>query len=133
MRSYIQKVLILTLCLTSFFQHAKVPDMVSFVAIIKVKMIFQKLSIKYDVRWHLILEHIAELSLNPKKTYEYKYEGVVNFGLALPNLAESGVRMTCKVKIAGVSAQTFILQVRVRTEDNRKLHGIFCLNMLDII
>nr|AFA26671.1 vitellogenin C [Dicentrarchus labrax] len=51
-----------------------------------------------------------ELSLNPKKTYEYKYEGGVNFGLGAPNLAESGVRMTCKVKIVGVSAQTFILQ-----------------------
>ncbi|XP_040896099.1 vitellogenin 3, phosvitinless [Toxotes jaculatrix] len=52
-----------------------------------------------------------ELSLNPKKTYEYKYEGVVNFGLGMPNLAESGVRMVCKVKIVGASAQTFILQV----------------------
>ncbi|XP_070687869.1 vitellogenin 3, phosvitinless [Pempheris klunzingeri] len=52
-----------------------------------------------------------DLSLNPKKTYEYKYEGVVNFGLGMPNLAESGVRITCKVKIAGVSAQTFLLQV----------------------
>ncbi|XP_044057060.1 vitellogenin 3, phosvitinless isoform X2 [Siniperca chuatsi] len=52
-----------------------------------------------------------ELGLNPKKTYEYKYEGGVNFGLGMPNLAESGVRMTCKVKITGVSAQTFTLQV----------------------
>ncbi|XP_022601316.1 vitellogenin-like [Seriola dumerili] len=52
-----------------------------------------------------------ELGLNPKKTYEYKYEGEVKFGLGMPNLAESGVRMMCKVKIAGVSAQTFILQV----------------------
>uniref|UniRef100_A0A8D0AVV6 Vitellogenin 3, phosvitinless n=1 Tax=Sander lucioperca TaxID=283035 RepID=A0A8D0AVV6_SANLU len=49
--------------------------------------------------------------LNPKKTYEYKYEGVVNFGLGMPNLAESGARITCKIKIIGVSAQTFILQV----------------------
>ncbi|KAI3368252.1 hypothetical protein L3Q82_007972 [Scortum barcoo] len=52
-----------------------------------------------------------DLALDPKKTYEYKYEGRVNFGLGMPNLAESGVRMTCKVKIVGVSAQTFILQV----------------------
>nr|AVA30493.1 vitellogenin C [Scatophagus argus] len=52
-----------------------------------------------------------ELNLNPKKTYEYKYEGMVNFGLGMPNLAESGVRMTCRVKIVGASAQTFILQV----------------------
>ncbi|XP_062279606.1 vitellogenin 3, phosvitinless isoform X2 [Scomber scombrus] len=52
-----------------------------------------------------------ELRLNPKKTYEYKYEGEVNFGLGMPNLAESGVKMTCKVKIDGVSAQTFILLV----------------------
>ncbi|XP_056234769.1 vitellogenin 3, phosvitinless [Seriola aureovittata] len=52
-----------------------------------------------------------ELGLNPKKTYEYKYEGEVKFGLGMPNLAESGVRMMCKVKISGVSAETFILQV----------------------
>lgn len=37
----------------------------------------------------------------------------MNFGLGMPNLAESGVKMICKVKISGVSAQTFILQVRV--------------------
>ncbi|KAM9848894.1 vitellogenin 3, phosvitinless [Aulostomus maculatus] len=52
-----------------------------------------------------------ELGLNPKKTYEYRYEGVVNFGLGMPNLAESGVRMSCKVKIVGASAQTFFLQI----------------------
>ncbi|CAJ1060716.1 vitellogenin 3%2C phosvitinless [Xyrichtys novacula] len=52
-----------------------------------------------------------DLSLNPKKTYEYKYEGTVNFGLGMPNLAESAARISCKVKISGVSAQTFILQV----------------------
>ncbi|XP_047443415.1 vitellogenin 3, phosvitinless [Mugil cephalus] len=56
-------------------------------------------SVRYDV------------SLNPKKTYEYKYEGVVNFGLGMPNLAESGVRLLCKVKITGLSATMFILQV----------------------
>ncbi|XP_071344089.1 vitellogenin 3, phosvitinless [Trachinotus anak] len=56
-------------------------------------------------------KHVPELRLNPQKTHEYKYEGMVNFGLGMPNLAESGVRMMCKVKIAGVSAQTFILQV----------------------
>ncbi|XP_042368565.1 vitellogenin 3, phosvitinless [Plectropomus leopardus] len=52
-----------------------------------------------------------EPGLNPKKTYEYRYEGVVNFGLGMPNLAESGVRMTSKIKIVGMSEQTFILQV----------------------
>nr|QAA78850.1 vitellogenin C [Channa punctata] len=56
-------------------------------------------SVRYDV------------CLNPKKTYEYQYEGWVNFGLRMPNLAESAVKMTCKVKIAGVSAQAFMLQV----------------------
>lgn len=55
---------------------------------------------------------IPELSLNPKKTYEYKYEGRVNFGIGMPNVAESGVRMTCKLKIAGVSAETFTLWVK---------------------
>uniref|UniRef100_A0AAQ6IDT2 Vitellogenin 3, phosvitinless n=1 Tax=Anabas testudineus TaxID=64144 RepID=A0AAQ6IDT2_ANATE len=54
---------------------------------------------------------LAYIALNPKKTYEYSYHGVVNFGLGKPNLAESAVRMACKFKIAGASAQTFILQV----------------------
>ncbi|KAI9519363.1 hypothetical protein NQZ68_029530 [Dissostichus eleginoides] len=52
-----------------------------------------------------------ELGLNPKKTYEYKYEGVVNFGLGQPNLAESGVKMMCKIKIVGISQETFTLHV----------------------
>ncbi|KAM4740042.1 vitellogenin 3, phosvitinless [Anableps anableps] len=52
-----------------------------------------------------------DISLNPKRTYEYKYEGEVNFGLGKPNLAESGVRIICKATITGVSAQTFLLQV----------------------
>ncbi|XP_041647323.1 vitellogenin 3, phosvitinless [Cheilinus undulatus] len=52
-----------------------------------------------------------DLGLNPHKIYEYKYEGAVNFGLGMPNLAESGARISCKVKISGVSAQTFILLV----------------------
>nr|ACI30219.1 vitellogenin C [Xenotoca eiseni] len=52
-----------------------------------------------------------DVSLNAKKTYEYKYEGEVNFGLDKPNLAESGVRIICKVTITGVSEQTFLLQV----------------------
>ncbi|KAM4629403.1 vitellogenin 3, phosvitinless [Polymixia lowei] len=52
-----------------------------------------------------------EPGLDPSKTYEYNYEGTVNFGRGMPNLAESGVRMMCKVKIVGVSQQTFLLQV----------------------
>ncbi|XP_041695037.2 vitellogenin 3, phosvitinless [Coregonus clupeaformis] len=52
-----------------------------------------------------------EPGLNPKKTYEYKYEGMVTIGRGMPNLAESGVRLMCKVKIIGVSAQTYLLQV----------------------
>nr|BAM22590.1 phosvitinless vitellogenin [Salvelinus leucomaenis] len=57
-------------------------------------------------------DHISyEPGLNPKKTYEYKYEGMVNIGRGMPNLAESGVRLMCKVKIIGVSAQKFLLRV----------------------
>lgn len=41
----------------------------------------------------------------------------------MPNLAESAVRMTCKVKIAGVSAQTFILKVRVTIEGNANFNN----------
>ncbi|XP_015826097.3 vitellogenin 3, phosvitinless [Nothobranchius furzeri] len=52
-----------------------------------------------------------DLTLNPKKTYDYKYEGEVSFGLNEPNLAESGVKIRCKAKISGVSNQTFLLQI----------------------
>ncbi|XP_030582856.1 vitellogenin 3, phosvitinless isoform X2 [Archocentrus centrarchus] len=52
-----------------------------------------------------------DLSLNHRKTYEYKYAAEVNFGLGKPNRAESAVRMMCNVKISGESPQTFILQV----------------------
>uniref|UniRef100_A0AAZ3NSF7 Vitellogenin domain-containing protein n=1 Tax=Oncorhynchus tshawytscha TaxID=74940 RepID=A0AAZ3NSF7_ONCTS len=64
--------------------------------------------------WGFLLCHLvalAEPGLNPKKTYEYRYEGMVNIGRGMPNLAESGVRLVCKVKIIGVSAQTFLLRV----------------------
>nr|XP_046155261.1 vitellogenin 3, phosvitinless [Oncorhynchus gorbuscha] len=36
---------------------------------------------------------------------------MVNIGRGMPNLAESGVRLVCKVKIIGVSAHTFLLRV----------------------
>ncbi|XP_059197125.1 vitellogenin 3, phosvitinless [Centropristis striata] len=52
-----------------------------------------------------------ELGLDSAKTYEYRYEGVVNFGLGMPNLAESGAKMSCKLKITGASKDTFILQI----------------------
>uniref|UniRef100_A0A8C7NFI3 Vitellogenin 3, phosvitinless n=1 Tax=Oncorhynchus mykiss TaxID=8022 RepID=A0A8C7NFI3_ONCMY len=64
--------------------------------------------------WGFLLCHLvalAEPGLNPKKTYEYRYEGMVNIGRGMPNLVESGVRLVCKVKIIGVSAQTFLLRV----------------------
>uniref|UniRef100_A0A3Q3K2X2 Vitellogenin domain-containing protein n=1 Tax=Monopterus albus TaxID=43700 RepID=A0A3Q3K2X2_MONAL len=64
--------------------------------------------------WGLLLcclVALAKISLNPKKTYEYTYKGMVNFGLGMPNHAESGVRMACKIKLIGVSEQTFVLQV----------------------
>uniref|UniRef100_A0A8C5G084 Vitellogenin-like n=1 Tax=Gouania willdenowi TaxID=441366 RepID=A0A8C5G084_GOUWI len=54
---------------------------------------------------------LPDLSFNPKKTYEYRYEGMVNFGLGAPNLVESGLKMMCKIKINGVSPQTFVLQI----------------------
>ncbi|KAJ3598959.1 hypothetical protein NHX12_032922 [Muraenolepis orangiensis] len=54
---------------------------------------------------------LADLTLDPKKTYEYKYVGLANFGRGMPNLAESGVRLTCKVKIFSASAPAFMLQV----------------------
>uniref|UniRef100_A0A3B4H9X1 Vitellogenin-like n=1 Tax=Pundamilia nyererei TaxID=303518 RepID=A0A3B4H9X1_9CICH len=55
--------------------------------------------------------HSLNLTLNHRKTYEYKYEGEVKFGSGKPNRAESGVRIQCNIKISGESPQVFILQV----------------------
>ncbi|KAL2090106.1 hypothetical protein ACEWY4_014794 [Coilia grayii] len=52
-----------------------------------------------------------EPTLDPKKTYEFRYEGAINIGSGMPDLAESGVRLTCNAKIVGMSAQMFLLQV----------------------
>ncbi|KAL7866720.1 hypothetical protein AOLI_G00145340 [Acnodon oligacanthus] len=54
---------------------------------------------------------LAEPTLNPKKTYEYEYEGVVRIGRDMADLAESGVKLQCTFKITGVSLQTFLLQI----------------------
>lgn len=54
---------------------------------------------------------ISEPTLNPHKTYEYKYEGMVNIGRDTPDLAESGVKLQCNFKITGLSIQTFLFQV----------------------
>uniref|UniRef100_A0AAR2IXH4 Vitellogenin domain-containing protein n=1 Tax=Pygocentrus nattereri TaxID=42514 RepID=A0AAR2IXH4_PYGNA len=54
--------------------------------------------------------NILEPTLNPKKTYEYEYEGVVKIGRDMADLAESGVKLQCTFKITGVSIQTFLLQ-----------------------
>lgn len=54
---------------------------------------------------------ISEPTLNPKKAYEFRYEGTVNIGRGMPDLAESGVRLSCNAKITGISAQMYLLQV----------------------
>lgn len=51
----------------------------------------------------------------------------------MPNLAESAVRMTCRVKISGESAQTFVLQVRMMGKGNANRLKISSLNMLKIL
>ncbi|KAI4904260.1 hypothetical protein NFI96_031791, partial [Prochilodus magdalenae] len=50
-------------------------------------------------------------TLNPKKTYEYKYEGMVSIGRDMADLAETAVKLQCTFKITGVSVQTFLLQI----------------------
>lgn len=75
------------------------------------------------------VDNIPDLNLKQWTTYEYEYEGEVNFGLAIPNVAQSGVRMTCKVKITNGSESSFFLQVRVTTEEN----VIFTINTLNVI
>ncbi|XP_072515969.1 vitellogenin 3, phosvitinless [Salminus brasiliensis] len=52
-----------------------------------------------------------EPTLNFKKTYEYKYEGVVNVGRDMADLAEAGVKLQCTFRITGVSLQLFLLQI----------------------
>nr|APB93355.1 vitellogenin C [Ctenopharyngodon idella] len=49
--------------------------------------------------------------LNSKKTYEYKYEGLVRVGRELPDLVESALKLRCTFKIIGESPQTFVLQI----------------------
>ncbi|XP_027016008.1 vitellogenin 3, phosvitinless isoform X1 [Tachysurus fulvidraco] len=72
------------------------------------------------MRWILFCLFVAlaasesmnyEPTLDPQKTYEYKYEGVVNIGQDTPGLAESGVKLQCNFKIIGVSIQTFLFQI----------------------
>ncbi|XP_016316595.1 vitellogenin 3, phosvitinless isoform X2 [Sinocyclocheilus anshuiensis] len=56
--------------------------------------------------------------LNSKKTYEYKYEGLVRVGRELPDLIESALKLRCTFKIIGESPQTFVLQIsNVDVED----------------
>ncbi len=56
---------------------------------------------------------ILEPYLNSKKTYEYKYEGLVRVGRELPDLVESALKLRCTFKIIGASPQTFVLQVPI--------------------
>uniref|UniRef100_A0A3B3QI33 Vitellogenin 3, phosvitinless n=1 Tax=Paramormyrops kingsleyae TaxID=1676925 RepID=A0A3B3QI33_9TELE len=62
-------------------------------------------------------QYISVPDLNPKKAYEYKYVGVMTIGRDRPDLAESGVRIQCSLKITGVSDQTFLLQINDLTFD----------------
>ncbi|XP_050979330.1 vitellogenin 3, phosvitinless isoform X1 [Labeo rohita] len=62
--------------------------------------------------------------LNSKKTYEYKYEGLVRVGRELPDLVESALKLRCTFKIIGESTQTFVLQIsNVDVEDFNGIPG----------
>nr|XP_055040397.1 vitellogenin 3, phosvitinless [Misgurnus anguillicaudatus] len=62
--------------------------------------------------------------LNSKKTYEYKYEGLVRVGREMPDLVESALKMRCTFKIIGESPQTFVLQIsNVDFEDFNGIPG----------
>ncbi|XDV51975.1 hypothetical protein PO909_020760 [Leuciscus waleckii] len=64
--------------------------------------------------WRLylcLLVALAEPFLNSKKTYEYKYEGLVRVGQDMPDLVESALKLRCTFKIIGESPQTFVLQI----------------------
>lgn len=58
------------------------------------------------------MANILESFLNSKKTYEYKYEGLVRVGQEMPDLVESALKLRCTFKIIGESPQTFVLQVQ---------------------
>uniref|UniRef100_A0A673LG27 Vitellogenin-like n=1 Tax=Sinocyclocheilus rhinocerous TaxID=307959 RepID=A0A673LG27_9TELE len=77
--------------------------------------------------WRLylcLLVALAEPFLNSKKTYEYKYEGLVRVGRELPDLVESALKLRCTFKIIGESPQTFVLQIsNVDVEDLNGLPG----------
>uniref|UniRef100_A0A671PHX4 Vitellogenin-like n=1 Tax=Sinocyclocheilus anshuiensis TaxID=1608454 RepID=A0A671PHX4_9TELE len=65
-----------------------------------------------------LLVALADPFLNSKKTYEYKYEGLVRVGRELPDLIESALKLRCTFKIIGESPQTFVLQIsNVDVED----------------
>ncbi|KAI7795403.1 vitellogenin C [Triplophysa rosa] len=65
-----------------------------------------------------------ESFLNSKKTYEYKYEGLVRVGREMPDLVESALKMRCTFKIIGESPQTFVLQIaNVDFEDFNGIPG----------
>lgn len=57
------------------------------------------------------MANILEPFLNSKKTYEYKYEGLVRVGQDMPDLVESALKLRCTFKIIGETPQTFVLQV----------------------
>ncbi|KAK7128051.1 hypothetical protein R3I93_020596 [Phoxinus phoxinus] len=62
--------------------------------------------------------------LNSKKMYEYKYEGLVQVGQEMPDLAESALKLRCTFKIIGESPQTFVLQIsNVDFEDFNGIPG----------
>ncbi|XP_067287144.1 vitellogenin 3, phosvitinless [Pseudorasbora parva] len=62
--------------------------------------------------------------LDSKKTYEYKYEGLVRMGRELPDLVESALKLRCTFKITGESPQTFVLQIsNVDFEDFNGIPG----------
>lgn len=61
--------------------------------------------------YYFSMANTLEPFLNSKKTYEYKYEGLVRVGRELPDLVESAVKLRCTFEITGESPQTFVLQV----------------------
>uniref|UniRef100_A0A673HB26 Vitellogenin-like n=1 Tax=Sinocyclocheilus rhinocerous TaxID=307959 RepID=A0A673HB26_9TELE len=66
----------------------------------------------------LVILALQSSFLNSKKTYEYKYEGLVRVGRELPDLVESALKLRCTFKIIGESPQTFVLQIsNVDVED----------------
>ncbi|XP_066548083.1 vitellogenin isoform X2 [Amia ocellicauda] len=73
------------------------------------------------MKWFLLLVWLSSvgcdtINLEPrfsfKKTYEYKYEGIIKIRHTERNLVESGLKITCGLEINAIGKDLFLLKVK---------------------